>query len=72
LRRAQEKIDDLLACYEGVQKDGFYESIEKLLAELIFSPVISSFLRPMFSILVKGIFLFSFLVFIQHYIVEKF
>jgi tetratricopeptide (TPR) repeat protein len=30
LRKAQEKMDDLLACYEGVQKDGFYEAIEKL------------------------------------------
>jgi hypothetical protein len=30
LRKAQEKMDDLLACYEGAQKDGFFESIEKL------------------------------------------
>jgi len=30
LRRAQERMDDLLACYEGVQKDGFYEAIENL------------------------------------------
>jgi tetratricopeptide (TPR) repeat protein len=30
LRKAQEKMDDLLACYEGAQKDGFYEAIENL------------------------------------------